>query len=277
MTAFTDRQQRELEYHRQYAHRFQTERSFDIDFNISTEPTRRWWNAYWHAYTRLIEGPLNGRAALVVGCGFGEDAIRLARLGARVWACDLSPESLDIARRRARRYGTTAITFDEMPAEHLTYPDDAFDLIVAIDILHHVNIPGTLKEWFRVARQGCRVVCNEPYTHSLLTMVRDSWLVDRYLAPRVWRWRNGITDPAQTYTTPDERKLDQHEMRLLRTSLRHGRAEHFNWVTERLVGSWVPAAKVDRACLHALGPLGSLLAGRVVITGEIRKGGAHGC
>ena len=42
---------------------------------------------------------------LVVGCGFGDDALYLAKLGANVCAFDLSPDSLSIARALAEREG----------------------------------------------------------------------------------------------------------------------------------------------------------------------------
>ena len=49
-------------------------------------------------YEYLVNCGLMDKRVLVVGCGFGDDALRLAKLGAKVNAFDLSPDSLEIAR-----------------------------------------------------------------------------------------------------------------------------------------------------------------------------------
>src|SRR5207245_524146 len=87
-----------------------------------------------------------GKRVLVPGCGFGDDAIRLAKLGADVYAFDLSPDMLEIARQRAAKMSVPSIHLDEMPAEALTYSDNFFDLVYFNDILHHVDIPKSVAE-----------------------------------------------------------------------------------------------------------------------------------
>lgn len=104
-----ERQKRELEYHRQFAelHRDKIEKAVDLDV-ISPGPRRK-WNAYWSSYDAIMEKDVAGKNVLVPGCGFGEDAIRLAKLGARVYASDLSPELIEISRQRASHMGIANI------------------------------------------------------------------------------------------------------------------------------------------------------------------------
>src|SRR6185312_13975268 len=132
----TERQQRELDYHRDHAakRRDVLDRPFDISVVTSWE--RRWWNAYWEMYAILREEHKRLGRTLIVGCGFGDDAVRVAKLGAEVHAFDLSPESLAIARELAARNGVR-VQFRELPAERLDYPDRHFDSILMRDILHH--------------------------------------------------------------------------------------------------------------------------------------------
>lgn len=180
----TPRHQRELEYHRRYAARFTRAGLVEVALDVVDPVRRRWWNAYWHAWTRLFEAGPRGNRALVVGCGFGDDAIRLAWVGARGSAFDLSPESLGVALGRAAAAGVPAIDFRQMACERLHYPDRTFEIVFAVDILHHADIPATLRELSRVAADGCVFVCNEPYTHRLLARVRRTEAVERWVYSR---------------------------------------------------------------------------------------------
>jgi SAM-dependent methyltransferase len=66
------------------------------------------------------------RHILELGCGTGEDAIRLARSGHRVFAIDVSPEMIRIARLKAIAAGVAErIEFQVMPIESLhTLPQE---------------------------------------------------------------------------------------------------------------------------------------------------------
>ena len=94
----TERQKNELEYHREYAHENTAILNKPFSWAVLDNPSRRWWNAYWQMHTHLSGLNLKGKRVLVAGCGFGDDALRLAKLGADVYAFDLSPDSLSIAK-----------------------------------------------------------------------------------------------------------------------------------------------------------------------------------
>lgn len=267
----SERQQRELEYHREHAakHRALIERP--VDYSVFDRPERKWWNAYWQMFAWLCAQDLQGRRVLVVGCGFGDDALRLAKRGAVVSAFDLSPDSLAIARAIAAREGLE-IDFREMPAEALAYPDDSFDMILARDILHHVDIPATMRELERVARPQAVFVVNEIYSHSLTEIVRRSGVVARLVYPRMQRLIYGTATP---YITADERKLSEADLRLITAPLQAPLLrKYFYMVVTRLIPERaVTAAKIDRKLLGLLGGLGALLAGRVLFVARFRKTG----
>ncbi len=126
----TARQRSELEFHRAHADAHREEEHRPVALDILATGPRRPWNAYWSMYDRILAAEPAGKRVLVPGCGFGEDAIRLALLGAEVSAFDLSPESLEIARSRARHAGVD-IAFSAMPAEDMSaYADASFDLVI---------------------------------------------------------------------------------------------------------------------------------------------------
>jgi len=98
---------------------------------------------------RWVEGTV-----LDVGCATGIYVDLLARLGHDARGIDCSEELVAFAR--AQRRGT----FDVGDAEALPYPDDAFDTVLAFDVLEHVDDARALAEIARVARR--RVLLSVP-------------------------------------------------------------------------------------------------------------------
>lgn len=261
----TERQQRELDYHREHAKEHADK---ELSFDVIRQPEKRWWNAYWRMFALLRDIDVRDKRVLVVGCGFGDDAIRIAKLGANVYAFDLSPESLAIAEKNAERYGVS-VQFGEMPAEKLAYPHAYFDVVVARDIMHHVNISETMAELRQVAKPGAVFVFDEIYSHSITDVIRRSWLVERALYPAMTKL---IYGPGKPYITADERKLTEKDMALICGPLQVRHRSYFNFLTARVIPErWNLAAKLDRLALRIMGPLGTLLAGRVLIAGTLRK------
>ena len=267
--ALTERQRRELEYHREHAQEHASVLDRAFDYGVLDRPGRRRFNAYWRMYDHLLSLGVCDRDAVVVGCGFGEDALRLAKAGARVCAFDLSPQSLDIARRLAQRE-SLSIRFDEMPAEALAYRDDSFDLLLVRDILHHVDIPRALAELRRVARPGAWLVMNEVYSHSWTDRVRRSRFVDGFLYPRMQRFVYGDDKP---YITADERKLTERDVEAVERLLQRIEfEEHFNFLVNRVVPeAYEFMPRLDRWLLARLRPWGRHLAARILLAGRIAK------
>jgi ubiquinone/menaquinone biosynthesis C-methylase UbiE len=269
ITDLTERQQRDLDYHREHAkeHRQVLDKPFSWD--VLQSPGRRWWNAYWGMYAYLSQCDLKGKRVLVVGCGFGDDALRLAKLGANVTAFDLSPASLDIARGLALREGLE-ISFDEMPAEKMRYADSSFDYIIARDILHHVDICLTMAEIVRVAKPDAMFVVNEIYSHSITNKIRHSALVEKFIYPRMQRL---IYGPGKPYITEDERKLSELDLKEIIAPLQSIEFEkHFNFVVTRIIpDKYEFLNKADRMLLLVLKPFGRLLAGRVLFSARVSK------
>ncbi len=256
----TDRQLRELEYHREHAATYGEEALRPVDDDVIVSAERRPWNAYWSMYDRLLAADLAGKAVLVLGCGFGD--------GARVSACDLSPESLAIAETRAALAGVT-IDFAAMPAEAMTYTADTFDAVVFVDILHHVDIAATMAEVARVLKPGAQVIGDELYTHSRIQRIRESAPVQRLLYPAMRGWIYGGETP---YITEDEHKIDEREFALVTARLAGFETDWFNVLEGRLYPSrlrW--ASRIERAVMRPLRALAPVLAGRVVFSGRLAK------
>ena len=269
--SLTERQQRELDYHREHAKQYEymLEEAFSFEVVQQTKETRRWWNAYWEMYWFLMHQDLNQKNVLVVGCGFGEDPLRLAKLGANVYAFDLSPESLKIATKIAERENLS-IQYDEMPAEKLSYESDFFDLVLARDILHHVDIPEAMQEIVRVSKNQALFVYDEVYSHSFTDKIRHSKFVEKTLYPMM---EGFVYDNKNPYITEDERKLTEADCDAINQSLDgFVLRKYFYFIVNRVIPEKYDILnKIDRAVLTVCGYLGRYLAGRTLVAGSIKK------
>ncbi len=98
-----------------------------------------------------------GAELLDVATGTGNVAIAAARRGAKVTGLDLTPELLDVARRRATD-GALDITFVEGDAEQLPFADDSFDLVTScFGVIFAPRHEQAVGELVRVARPGATI------------------------------------------------------------------------------------------------------------------------
>jgi 2-polyprenyl-3-methyl-5-hydroxy-6-metoxy-1,4-benzoquinol methylase len=270
MQNLTARQQREVTYHRDFAAKnaaiIETPVGMDC---VNGRPRWRWWNAFWHLYGRLQSVDIASKRVLVVGCGFGDDAIRIASLGALVSALDISPDILEIAKARALRARVT-VDFHVSAAERTPFPDDYFDIAFFVDVLHHVDIPEAVEELTRILKPNGLVFGNELYTHSCLQRIRESAFVSKVLYPRMRRYIYRSDTP---YITEDEHKIDEGEFAIIRSALRYGGEVDYFYIAEgRLYPTgWARLSRLDRIVMKLFGELGRFFAARIVFSGQILK------
>ena len=77
-----------------------------------------------------------GRRLLEIGCGLGQDLERYTRNGAQTVGLDLSVNALKLADKYFchRRLTLRALVGN---AERLPFPDNTFDVVVSMGVLHH--------------------------------------------------------------------------------------------------------------------------------------------
>lgn len=135
------------------------------------------------ARARCGVGP--GQFVLDVGCGFGLETFRLARLvapGGRIAGIDKSADFIAEARRRAAASGFE-IEFRAGDAEKLPYADGSFDSTRAERLLIYVPEPGrVIAEMARVTRPGGGIALIEPDFGTTTIGLADRALVRRVMA-----------------------------------------------------------------------------------------------
>lgn len=99
---------------------------------------------------------LDPKRALDLGCGVGRHAIHLAQLGFEVSGLDGSSAGLEFATKTAVEQGV-AIDFTQGSMEALPYPDQAFDYVLAFNVIYHGDRPVVsrcIQEIHRVLKPG---------------------------------------------------------------------------------------------------------------------------
>lgn len=95
-----------------------------------------------------------GKRLLEVGFGTGTDLLQFARGGAIVTGIDLTPRSIEIARRRFEVYGFTG-EFAIGDGENLSFPEASFDAVYSFGVLHHTpDTHHAVSEIHRVLKPG---------------------------------------------------------------------------------------------------------------------------
>ncbi|MBA2406073.1 MAG: class I SAM-dependent methyltransferase [Bdellovibrionales bacterium] len=202
----TERQIREKEYYNQYAVSFDLNRQ--IDFSPVTTQEKRPWNSYWAVYHLAAEYYSPNALMLDFGSGPGDNAMRFAKIGYKVEGFDISDSNVQVSKLVFEKHGyADKGNFQVAPAEVLPYPDNHFDFIAGVDILHHVDIARSINETRRVLKPGGVAVFREPLEVPLLDFIRNTWLV-KLFAPK--------TKSFELHITEDERKLNNKDIVIIK-------------------------------------------------------------
>ena len=131
---------------------------------------------------------------LDVGTGTGFFAVLLAQQGHRVEGIDLTPAMLEEARTLAKQRNLD-ITFREMDAQNLAYPDGTFDVVISRNLTWTLPDPQrAYAEWFRVLKPG-GVLLN--FDAEYAAHVRSHSVQNRKVAPDSPYGHVGMTDALQ--------------------------------------------------------------------------------
>jgi 2-polyprenyl-3-methyl-5-hydroxy-6-metoxy-1,4-benzoquinol methylase len=202
----TERQRNELEYYEKYS---TFTPPLDVNFDPILGKEKRPWNSYWH-FIEVVQRnfKFEGQRLLDFGCGTGFYSIIFAKIGYEVCGFDISPNNIAIANDYAKRYELEdKCNFSVSVAETLNYPDEHFDVVTGINILHHVDIANSLKECMRVLKPGGIAMFHEPVRAPIFDVVRESKL-GTMVASKEASFERHITE--------DERKLSAEDFDVIK-------------------------------------------------------------
>ncbi|WP_284163875.1 bifunctional 2-polyprenyl-6-hydroxyphenol methylase/3-demethylubiquinol 3-O-methyltransferase UbiG [Frigidibacter sp. SD6-1] len=142
--------------------------------------------------------PFEGLRLLDIGCGGGLLSEPMARLGATVVGADAAERNIPVARLHAEQSGLT-IDYRHTTAEALAAGGEAFDVVLAMEIVEHVADP-----------QGFTTTCRDLLkpgglmVMSTLNRTAKSFLAAIIGAEWVMRWLPKGTHDWQKFITPEE-------------------------------------------------------------------------
>jgi ubiquinone/menaquinone biosynthesis C-methylase UbiE len=147
----------------QITHEEYGSKEFFEDINRKFHTT---YAAYAHSEELLEFSSYRGKSVLEVGCGIGLDAIKFAKNGAQVTAIDLSPQNVELAKKYFGYHNLEA-TIEVGNAEQLRFPNNSFDLAIAIGVLYYTpNTQKAVDELLRVLKPGAKAICMFFNRHS---------------------------------------------------------------------------------------------------------------
>jgi SAM-dependent methyltransferase len=147
----------------QYAHDLLLNQNF---FKKYAEPQDDW---DWRQYGAKLLGFVKGCRVLDYGCGQGEEAVYLAKMGAHVTAIDISPVGVRLTQERARLNGVgDRVKAMLMRCDPTEFPNESFDVIHGFGILHHIGLRTGMMEIKRLLKPRGRGLFFEHMGNSKL-------------------------------------------------------------------------------------------------------------
>lgn len=106
----------------------------------------------------------SGKKVLDLGCNTGIILMPLLRRGVDVVGVDIGPDDIRQAKRNLLRKGLDPARVQVAAGANLPFGEEAFDVVLLIDVLEHVADPvAVTKEIRRVLKPGGLVVATVPF------------------------------------------------------------------------------------------------------------------
>lgn len=126
-------------------------------------------------------------------CGDGDFSIFLAKNGIEVFGIDISEVSIEKAKKKALAEGLGQNpSFFVMDAEATEFPDNYFDIITCLGVLHHLDTKKGFPELARILKPDGYIICDEPLVYNpvfqlyrkMTPHLRTKWEKEHILSKR---------------------------------------------------------------------------------------------
>lgn len=182
----------------------------DREISHFAQDSADWWNlegpfAPLHRMTparmRFLKdtiGTVEGKTILDIGCGGGLISTPLSRLGAKVTGIDADKQAISVAKQHAKSEGLD-INFIHGAAEHLVDEGAKFDVVMALEVIEHVENPALFVELCAQL-----VKPNGLVIFSTLNRTWKSYALGIFAAERILKWVPVGTHDWHKFIKPSE-------------------------------------------------------------------------
>jgi 2-polyprenyl-3-methyl-5-hydroxy-6-metoxy-1,4-benzoquinol methylase len=147
-------------------------------------------NKAYLEHVLALTGPPRGCTFCEVGAGSGTMSASLAAMGARITLVDISPKSLDFAKRHFETSGLHA-HYAMQDGLRLGFRDGSFDVVWNGGVIEHFDDEGKvalIREMYRVTRPGGLLLIVVPNAHDV------PFRMGKWIAQRRGKWIFGYED-----------------------------------------------------------------------------------
>lgn len=123
----------------------------------------------------------SGDKALDLGCGNGVFLSVLAPMCEKLVGIDISVDMINDCSKTMERLGITNVNLINATSEKIPFPDNEFDVICLVDVIHHVeHLRESVLETHRVLKPGGKLLVFEPNKYNpalalLCFLDRNEW------------------------------------------------------------------------------------------------------
>lgn len=197
---------------------------------------------------------LNNRDKILeIGCFVGEFTRMIAKSKAIIFAIDIAPKAIALAKSRIKQRN---INFTVDDIENSKFKNNSFDYIYGNAILHHINLTKSLTEIKRVLKPGGKFIFFEP------NMLNPEIFFERKI-PILRRLSNSSPDETAYMRWDLKKNLEQ-------IGFKNVKVESFDFLYPAFPHSFLPILKILSKILEKT-PLLKEISGSLIVTGEKSK------
>lgn len=167
------------------------------------------------------------KKVLEIGVGLGADHQRFAEAGADLYGIDLTERAVQYTKSRLSAFGLSS-SLNTGDAEHLSFPNNFFDLVYSWGVLHHSpDTEAAVNEVYRVLKPGgeARIMIYHRWSVvGFMLWVRYALLRGRPWISLTEIYASHLESPGtKAFTTREARRLfSSFKIKDISTTLTHG-------------------------------------------------------
>lgn len=146
---------------------------FDKDLSIYKDYKQN-LNAWRKKYIErikesLLGGEFKGKVLIDIGAGSGYISVEMAKLGMKVYSCDITPMSIKNLKKYKQTFRLENLKILKSWAEKIPLPNNSVDFIVANAVLEHIpNEMRAVKEWKRILKPKGKMFIASPIKYRYI-------------------------------------------------------------------------------------------------------------